>query len=444
MKVIIIGGVAAGMSAASKIRRTQYDSEVVVYERGDTLSYGACGLPYFIGDEIKEANKMIARTKEAFEKMGITIHIKHEVISVDDVNKTVDVKNLETGEISKDNYDKLLVASGASPVVPNWQGVHAENVFTLSSLEDGKRIKEAVNKPDIKSVGIIGAGFIGVELAEAMIELKKKPTLIEFKNQILPQFDKEMVMPLQEELISKGLNLKLSERVVEFEGNNTVNRIITDKNSYEVDMVIICIGVRPNTSFLKDTNVRLERNGAVIVDKEMKTNVPDIYGAGDCATVYNKVLDSMNSYIPLGTNANKQGKLAGSIICGKKVKFNGALGTFMIKVCDLEGAKTGLSEREAIMNNFDYKAITVKANNHASYYPNPKPIFIKLIYDVNTKKILGAQLVGYEGAALRVDIFALAIHTGMTTEELGMVDFGYAPPFAGVWDAVHIACNAVK
>lgn len=444
MKVIIIGGVAAGMSAASKIRRTQYDSEVIVYEKGETLSYGACGLPYYIGDEIKDSNKMIARTKKAFENMGITIHIKHEVISVDDVNKTVDVKNLETGEISKDNYDKLLVASGASPVVPNWKGIHADNVFTLSSLEDGKRIKEAVNKPNIKNVGIIGAGFIGVELVEAMIGLNKNVTLIEFKNQIVPHFDKEMVISLQEELISKGVTLKLGERVLEFEGNKTVNRIITDKNSYEVDMVIVCIGVRPNASFLKDTGVRLEKNGAVIVDKEMKTNVPDIYGAGDCATIYHKVLDTMNAHIPLGTNANKQGKLAGSILCGKKVKFNGTLGTVMIKVCDMEGAKTGLSEREAIMNNFDYKTITVKANNHASYYPNPKPILIKLVYDANTKKILGAQLVGYEGAALRVDIFALAIHTGMTTDELGMVDFGYAPPFAGVWDAVHIACNAVK
>lgn len=444
MKVIIIGGVAAGMSAASKIRRTQYDSEVIVYEKGETLSYGACGLPYYIGDEIKDANKMIARTKKTFENMGITIHIKHEVINVDDTNKIVEVKNLKTGEIIKDNYDKLLVASGASPVIPNWKGINCENVFTLSTLEDGKRIKEAVNKPNIKNVGIIGAGFIGVELVEAMVGLNKNVTLIEFKNQIVPHFDKEMVIPLQDELISKGVILKLSEKVVEFEGNSNVNKIITDKNSYDVDMVIVCVGVRPNTYFLKNTNVMLEKNGAVIVDKEMKTNVQDIYAAGDCATVYHRVLDTMNSYIPLGTNANKQGKLVGSILCDKKVKFNGSLGTVMIKVCDMEGAKTGLSEREAIMNNFDYKTIIVKANNHASYYPNPKPIVIKLVYDEKTKKILGAQLVGYEGAALRVDIFALAIHMGMTTEELGMVDLGYAPPFAGVWDAVHIACNAVK
>jgi NADPH-dependent 2,4-dienoyl-CoA reductase/sulfur reductase-like enzyme len=445
MKVVIIGGVAAGMSAASKIRRTQYDSEVVVYEKGETLSYGACGLPYYIGDEIKDPNIMIARTKKAFENMGITIHIKHEVINVDDVNKTVEVKNLETGEIITDNYDKLLVASGASPVMPNWKGINSENVFSLSSLKDGMIIKEAVNKPEIKNVGIIGAGFIGVELVEAMVNLNKNVTLIEFKNQIVPHFDKEMVMPLQEELISKGVTLKLGEKVEEFEeSGNKVTKIITDKNSYEVDLVIVCIGVRPNTSFLKSTSVRLERNGAVIVDKEMKTNVTDIYSAGDCATIYHRVLDTMNAHIPLGTNANKQGKLAGSIICGKKMKFNGALGTVMIKVCGMEGAKTGLSEREAIMNNFDYKTITVKANNHATYYPNPRPIIIKLVYDAKTKKILGAQLVGYDGAAIRVDIFALAIHTGITTDELGMVDFGYAPPFAGVWDAVHIACNAVK
>ncbi|MFP4697721.1 MAG: CoA-disulfide reductase [Eubacteriales bacterium] len=444
MKVIIVGGVAAGMSAASKIRRTKYNSNVVVYERGETLSYGACGMPYYIGDEIKDHKKMIARSKEAFEKMGITVHIKHEVIDIDENNKTVEVKDLETGTIKQDKYDKLLIATGASPFIPNWKGVDVSNVYVLSTLEDAMRIKEQVQKDDIKKVGIIGAGFIGVELVEAMLGLDKHVTLIEFKNQILPQFDKEMVIPLQNELTNKGVNLKLSEKVLGFEGNQTVNKIVTDKNSYEVDMVIISVGVRPNTSFLKNTNVRLEKNGAVIVNKEMKTNVPDIYAAGDCATVYHRVLDSMNAYIPLGTNANKQGKLVGSIICGKKMKFNGALGTSMIKVCDMEGAKTGLSEREAILNNFNYKAITVKASNHASYYPNPKPIHIKLVYDVDTKKILGAQLIGYEGAAIRVDIFALAIHTEMTTDELGMVDFGYAPPFAGVWDAVHIACNAVK
>jgi NADPH-dependent 2,4-dienoyl-CoA reductase/sulfur reductase-like enzyme len=387
---------------------------------------------------------MIARSREAFENMGIEVHIRHEVIDVDEIKKTVTVKNLENGQVLTDTYDKLLVASGASLVMPPWPGIQLKNVCTLSTIEDGIKIKQLAQAQEIKKVAIIGAGFIGVELAEAMLNLNKQVTLIEFKNQILPLFDKEMVMPLQKELSDKGVNLRLSEKVLGFEGNEAVQKINTDVNQYEAELVVVCVGVRPNTSFLKNTSVRLERNGAMLVDKEMKTNVLDIYGAGDCATVYHRVLDTYNAYIPLGTNANKQGKIVGSILCGKKAKFDGGLGTAMIKVCSMEGAKTGLAERDAIMNNFDYKAITITANNHASYYPNPRPMQIKLIYESNHKTLLGAQMVGYEGTALRIDIFALAIHNGMTTEELGMVDFGYAPPFASVWDAVATACNAVK
>lgn len=445
MKTIIIGGVAAGMSAASKIRRMRYDSEVVVYERGGTLSYGACGLPYYVGDEIVDSNKMIIRTKPQFEKMGMDIHLYHEVIGVDEKAKKITVKNLTTGAVFEDAFDKLLIASGASPVIPNWEGVNHPVVKTLSTIDDGKAIKEIIKEKNVKNVVIIGAGFIGVELVEAALGLEKNVTLIEFKNQILPHLDKEMAFELEGELKKQGACVRCNERVESLEAINERQVYVhTDKNQYMADLVMVCVGVRPNTRFLDKTRVELARNGAVIITPEMKTNVPDIFAAGDCASVYHQVKKHGNNYIPLGTNANKQGKMAGAIICGEKTSFTQALGTSMIKVCDMEGAKTGLSEAEAIMENFDYKTVTIQALNHAPYYPNPQPIKIKLVVDAKSRAILGAQAVGYSGAALRINTFALAIHTQIPVDEMGWVDFGYAPPFAEVWDAMHVACNAMK
>lgn len=444
MKVIIVGGVAAGMSAASRIKRIKFDTEVVVYEKGHVLSYGACGMPYLISDVIKKPESLVARQKEHFEKMGIKVHLGHEVIDVDEGQKTLRIKDIASGNVISDSYDKLLIATGASPIVPGLEGIDLDGIETLSTYDDGIRIKSIVKEKSIKNVGIIGAGFIGVEMVEAMLELEKNVTLIEFKSQILPNFDKEVVAPLQEEIMRKGAHLKLSEKVVAFEGNGRVSRIITDKNSYDVDLVIMCIGVRPNISFMKNTTVKMLRNGAISVNKKMESSSPDIYAAGDCASVYHRVLDTMDAYIPLGTNANKQGRVVGEVISGKNSKFDGAMGTSFVKVCDMEAAKTGISEREAIENNFDYKSVTITSLNHASYYPDNTPLNIKVIYHADTKEILGAQIVGYEDAAIRINVFALAIHAGVKTYELSMLDFGYSPPFSGVWDAIHIAANQAK
>jgi NADPH-dependent 2,4-dienoyl-CoA reductase/sulfur reductase-like enzyme len=447
MKVVVIGGVAAGMSAASKIKRSVYDSKVVVYEKGETLSYGACGLPYYVGDEIKDINKMVIRTKSQFESMGMDIFTKHEVIEVKPEQKTVLVKELQSGQTFEDSYDKLIVASGASPIVPQWPGADAENIYVLSTLVHGEALKKAVMDDRIQHVTIVGAGFIGIELAETITGLGKQVTVIEFKNQILSHLDKEMAHMLTEELKSKGVEVRLGEAVEELlceQVPKQVSRVKTNKNSYPTDLVVLSIGVRPNTAMFKEGSIDKLRNGAIKVNKKMETSITDIYAAGDCATVYHLVKDSYDDYIPLGTNANKQGKMVGAIIAGENLKFNGALGTSMIKVFELEGAKTGLSETEAISLGIPYQTATVKAGNHASYYPNPQPIVIKIIADEKTHKLLGVQLVGYSGTALRVDTFALAIQAGMTTEEIGWADFGYAPPFASVWDVMHIACNKIK
>ena len=444
MKVIVIGGVAAGMSAAGKIRRNRMDSEVVVYEKGSTLSYGACGLPYYVSNVIKDRNAMVARTADEFRSQGISINLFHEVTEVRPDSHEVVIRDLKTGEVKTDTYDKLVVTSGAAAVVPPWQGVDLGNIFVLSNLEDGDAIKQAAHHSDVRSVAVIGAGFIGVELVESFLEIGKHVTLIELQNQILPGFDKEVVQPLQEELERKGAVLKLGEKVEHFTGSGRVERVVTSVNSYAADLVVVAVGVRPSTSFLDGTGVERLRNGAVVVDRNMRSSDPDIFAGGDCATVYHKVLVRTDSYIPLGTNANKQGRMIGDIITGVPVDYQGTLGTAMIKVCEYEAAKTGITEKEALMNNIPYKAVSVKAGSHAAYYPDAQPTFIKLITSPESKKVLGAQVVGKEGAALRADIFAMAVHTGMTAPELGYVDFGYSPPFAGVWDAVGVAANRVK
>lgn len=443
MKVIIVGGVAAGMSAASKIKRLDKDVEVTVYEMGEHLSYGACGLPYFVGGLNDDASKMIARTEDAFEKMGIKVHTKHEVMKVIPKDKKIMVRNLQSGDMFIESYDKLMVATGASAVTPRISGVTLEGVYQLKTLEDGLKLKEVVRHQEIKKVVVVGGGYIGIEVVDAFLELGKEVVCIEYGPRILQPFDQEITEEAEKVLEASGVRLQRGEKVEALEGNQKVEKVITNKGSYEADLVILAIGVRPATGFIQDTGIHLAENGAIVVDREMRTSVADIWAAGDCAMVYHRVLEE-NTFLPLGTVANKCGRIAGENILGYHKKFIGAVGSSGIKVCDLEIGRTGLSESDAQRLKIDYGTVITYAYDHPSYYPNQTPIKIKLIYEVGSMKLLGAQAVGQKGAVLRIDVFAVAIHNGMTTEELGMLDLVYAPPFAGVWDAVHIACNAAK
>ena len=444
MKVVVIGGVAAGMSAASKIRRSAPEAEVIVYEKGKDLSYGACGMPYYIGDEIKELKKLVIRTKDKFEESGIIVRDLHEVLEVSPKEKTLTIKNLTTDEIFTDTYDKLVVATGASPVRPSWPGTELEEVYVLSTLVDGQRLKEKVMNKAVNNVVIVGAGFIGIELAETIRGLGKNVTVIEFQNQILTHIDEELASQLEEEMKRNGVAVKTSEGVEAILGQDHVTGVRTSKTDYPADMVVLAIGVRPNTNMFPEGSIDKLGNGAIVVNKKMESSVPDIYAAGDCASVYHLIKDDYRQYIPLATNANKQGKLIGSIISGEEGEFLGALGSSMIKVFDMEAGKSGLSEKEAIAMGIDYMTKTVKSYNHAHYYPGAKPMTVKIVVDKSSHVLVGAQIIGYEGAALRANIAAVAIHAGMTTENLGMMDFGYAPPFSPTWDGLQIACNLVK
>lgn len=443
MKVIIIGGVAAGMSAASKIARVDKSAEVVVYEKGGFLSYGACGLPYYVGGFNDDYRRMIARTQEEFTKSGIKTNLYHEVVKVDIEKKQVFIKDIKNGNMFIDNYDKLMISTGAASIVPPFPGIEKMGVHVLKTLEDGIFLKEYAAVPEIRNVTVVGGGYIGVECVEAFLNLGKKVRLIEAADRLLMPFDEEFAKLAAQELESHGVQLHFGEKVKGFLGGAKVTQVETDKGTYDTDLVIVAIGVRPSTAFLKDTGIRMAKNGAIIVDRELKTSIDDVYAAGDCVLVYNKVTEE-DSFLALGTVANKCGRIAGGNIAGDHQKFVGALGSAAIKVCNLEMGRTGMGEADAKRLHKKFKTVVVESNDHPAYYPNPTPLIIKLIYEEGTKKLLGAQACGQKGAVMRIDVFAVAIHAGMTTDELGMTDLVYAPPFAGVWDAIHIACNIAK
>lgn len=443
MKAIIIGGVAAGMSAAAKMKRIDNSTEIIVYEKGNYLSYGACGLPYFVSNVNDDYKRMIARTKEEFEQAGIACKLRHEVIKVVPKDKAILVKDLESGKLFVDNYDKLLISTGAAPIRPPLDGLILEGVYVLKTLEDGLLLKEKIRDEKIKNVVIAGAGYIGLEVAEAMTELNKNVTVIELAERILMSFDPEISDLAALELQRNRIELRLNEKVEKIRGVGKVEEVVTSKGRYKADLLILALGVKPATEFLINSGINLAGNGALIVDREMRTNIEDIFAAGDCAEVYHCGKEE-NSYLPLGTNANKCGRIAGENMLGKHLKYVGTLGSAALKVFNYEVGRTGLGEREAQKLALDFASVYIETYDHPLYYPGATPIGLKVVYEKRSKRILGAQAIGEKGVVLRIDIFAVAIHNKMTTDELGLTDLCYAPPYAGVWDAIHIACNAAK
>ena len=444
MRVIVIGGVAAGASVAAKARREIKDGEIVVYEKTDTVSFGACGLPYYIGNCFSDPNFMIARTVEDFKETGVEIKTFNEVKEVDFLNKKIKIKDLKNNRVYEDKYDKLVIATGSIPIIPPIKNIELENVFTLKTLEDGLKLKGKLLSDEIKDITIVGAGYIGLELADTMSKLGKNIRIIQLDEDIMPEsFDKEMTEIMKEELSNKSIDLKLNEYVVELGGDKKVQRVITNKGEYNADLVVIATGVKPNTSFLDKDEIELMNNGAIKVDNFGRTNIDDVYAVGDCAAIPHFVLED-NVYMALATSANKLGRIIGENLGGNKSKYPGTLGTAGLKLLDLECARTGITEKLAKELGYDYKQVFIKDKNQTNYYPGQEDIFIKLIYDKNSKKILGGQIVGKKGAALRINTLAAAIYNGMTTKELGMLDLLYSPPFARTWDVLNLAGNVAK
>ena len=444
MKVIIIGGVAAGMSAAAKFKRLSPKDDVVVYEKGDIVSFGACGLPYYVGGFFEDSREMIARTPEQFRESGVEIHTKHEVIDVDFSDKKVKVKNLTTNEVSEESYDKLMIASGARAIIPPIKNIDLENVVTLKSMDDGDKLRELMAKDEYKKVAIIGAGFIGLEAVEAAKHRGKEVTVIQLQDRVLQEvFDKDITDLLEEELRDKGVNLLLSETVVELIGEGKVSKVKTDKREIDADIVILATGVKPNTDFLKSDEIKMLRNGAIVVDSYGRTSVEDVYSAGDCATI-NNLITGKEAYAPLATGANKLGRIVGENLAGQNNSFQGSMASSCIKVMNMEAARTGLSEKEVKDLGFDYKTKFITDMNQTSYYPGRERIYVKLIYDAHTKVIYGGQVAGYKDAVQRCNVLAACIYAKMTTDQLGMLDLCYSPPFSRTWDVLNVAGNVAK
>ena len=444
MKVIIIGGVAAGMSAAAKFKRLSPKDDVVVYEKGDIVSFGACGLPYYVGGFFEDSREMIARTPEQFRESGVEIHTKHEVIDVDFPGKKLKVKNLTTGEILEESYDKLMIASGARAIIPPIKNIDLENVVTLKSMDDGDKLRELMAKDEYKKVAIIGAGFIGLEAVEAAKHRGKEVTVIQLQDRVLQEvFDKDITDLLEEELRDKGVNLLLSETVVELIGEGKVSKVKTDKREIDADIVILATGVKPNTDFLKSDEIKMLRNGAIVVDSYGRTSVEDVYSAGDCATI-NNLITGKEAYVPLATGANKLGRIVGENLAGQNNSFQGSMASSCIKVMNMEAARTGLSEKEVKDLGFDYKTKFITDMNQTSYYPGRERIYVKLIYDAHTKVIYGGQVAGYKDAVQRCNVLAACIYAKMTTDQLGMLDLCYSPPFSRTWDVLNVAGNVAK
>ena len=443
MKVVIIGAVAAGMSAAAKLKRIKPDYEVVVYEKTDIVSFGACGLPYYVGDFFHDPNMMIAREKSKFIESGIDLKTFKEVIDVDTLEKTLTIKDALSGEIFIDNYDKLMIATGASSIMPSLDKSY-DNLTTLKDMNDGIKLKELISKEENKNIVIIGAGFIGRETIEAAKKLNKNIHLIGRSNRILSKvFDKEITDLLEEELRKNNIHLHLNETIQKYIGEENITKVITNKSEIDCDIVVMAIGVKPNTSFLENTNIKMLSNGAIIVDECGRTSVEDIYAAGDCATIKNLVTNE-DMYVPLATGANKLGRIVGENLGGINSYYPGSLASSCIKVLDMEAAVTGLTEERAKALNLDFKTKCITNYNQTHYYPGREKLLIKLIYDAKTKVILGGQIAGYKDAVQRANVLATAITAKMTTEQLGMLDLCYAPPFATTWDALNVAGNVSK
>jgi len=443
MKLIIIGGIAAGMSAAAKANRIDPSLDITVYEKSPHISFGACGLPYFAGGFFQDAAVMLAKTAEDMEALGVRVKTLHEVRTVDEMRKTLTVTNLQTGEEFVDSYDKLMIATGAVGRPLSIPGMELGNIFALRSMEDGLAINSLLPDDDIKDIVIIGSGPIGIEAVHAVRHLEKKVTLIVKPERILDRhFSSEITTLLEEELRRHSVNLRLGEEALEIAGTAGAKVVVTDKGSYPADLIIHSIGAVPNTGFLQNTSIAMEK-GTILVDRYGRTNVADIYAAGDCASIYNIVKDR-HSYSPLATMANKLGRIVGENMAGGNVRFVGSLDSMCIQVMDMEAGRTGITEAEARAMRIDCATVFVHDQNQSGYYPGQEDIFIKLIYERSSKVLLGGEIAGKKGAVLRVNTLAACISRQMTTGELAQLDLCYSPPFSKAWDALNVAGSVAK
>ncbi len=438
MKIIVVGGVAGGASAAAKMARLDCNAEIVMYERGEYISFANCGLPYHIGNVIKQRDSLMVMTPKKFKgRTGIDARIKQEVTQIDPINKQVTVANLETGESMVESYDKLVLATGSSPLVPSLPGLDDPDVMTLWTIPDMDKIKAKVDA-GIKHAVVVGGGFIGLEVVENLVERGVKVTLVEMLPQVLPPLDPEMAGMLEDELVVKGVQLKLNSAVTGISrGDDGLQVEIKDADPIKTDLVIMSVGVRPNSQLAAEAGLELGERKGVKVNSFLQTSNPDIYAVGDVIEVTDLVMDQP-AMIPLAGPANRQGRIAANNIFGAKEEYKGSLGTSICKVFELDAASTGANEKRLKQAGKEYLKTYIVPQSHASYYPGAQPMILKLLFEPNGQ-ILGAQIVGRDGVDKRIDIIATAIRNNLTIDDLAELELAYAPPYGSAKDPVNYA-----
>lgn len=437
-KVLIVGGVAGGASAAARLRRLDESAEIIMFERDEYISFANCGLPYYIGESIKDRNKLLVQTPEAMKaRFNIDVRNNSEVVKVDADNKKVTVKSKNRG-VYEENYDYLILSPGARALRPNIPGIDSNKIFTLRNIPDTDAIKAYVDKKGVESAIVIGGGFVGVEMAENLRDRGLKVTLAEAAPHILAPFDSDMVVIPEKELVENGVQLFLGDGVKAFsEIGSQVEVTLSSGKTLSADLVVLAIGVAPDTSFLKDSGIELGLKGHILVNEKMETNVPNIYAVGDAVEVVDYITKQKTA-IPLAGPANKQGRIAADNVAGLNTTFKGSQGTSIIKIFGLTAASTGANERTLNRANIHYKLVYVHPVSHASYYPGAIPMSLKLIFN-EEGRILGAQGVGYDGVDKRIDVIATVIRLNGTVEDLTELELSYAPPFSSAKDPVNMA-----
>lgn len=440
-RVVVIGGNAAGMSAASQARRRRADLDIVAFERGAYTSYSACGMPYYIGGVVADVDTLIARRPEEFLTRGIHAHVRHEVESIDLPNRRVQVKRLEDGTLLSEAFDHLVIATGAVPARPSLPGIDATGIHGLAVLEDGIRVWQAVERDQPANAVIVGGGYIGLEMAEALVMRGLNVSLLERGSAVMSTLDSDLGDMVSQALRNVGVTLYLEESVQAFETRDgRVTGVRTDRRVLPADLVVLGIGTRPNTALARDAGIPLGQTGAIKVNTRLQTEVDGVWAAGDCAEAFHLV-SRQPVHIALGTIANKQGRICGINLGGGYATFPGVVGTAVSKICAVEVARTGLNEKEARALGLDYVVGKIDSTTRASYFPGAGKITVKVLAERASGRLLGAQVVGIEGAAKRIDVFATALHAGMTVDDIQYLDLSYAPPFAPVWDPVLIAAR---
>lgn len=440
MKIVIVGGVAGGATAAARLRRLDENAEIIVFERSGFVSYANCGLPYYIGGVIEKKEELTLQTPESFRRrFNVDMRVKHEVTKINPERKTVYVTNLVTGESFEESYDKLILSPGARPVRPDFPGIESDKIFTLRTVEDTYKIKDYINANKPSSAVVVGGGFIGIEAAENLKGLGVDVTLVEAMNQLMAPFDYDIAAFIHAEVRRKGVNLVLGRKLQGFKPDGESLEVsIEDGLSIKADMVILAMGVSPDTAIAKDAGLKLGIKGSIVVNEHMQTSDPDIYAVGDAVQIKNFVTGK-DALISLAGPANKQGRVAADNICGLNSSYNGGQGSSVIKIFSLTAASTGINERTAKSLGIECDKVILSPSSHAGYYPGGKVMTLKLVFEKGSYRILGAQIAGYDGVDKRIDVLATAIRAGMKAYELVELDLAYAPPYSSAKDPVNMA-----